>query len=145
MNALVICLNLSLGGLSFSPINIFTDKESTVALLSVGLGDWLFPLLLIPFYQLIVHRCVHGYHLSMLQCIGTGLFVHIVGFLLLITSAVYGVIVSDDAQRYLSCTALAANATHPLQIVMWSGTGNLVLVSSMVLDNWRHYILSSSS
>ena len=43
-------------------------------------------------------------------------------FVLLSALGVFGVIVSDDLQRYLSCTALADNATRP--VIMWSGTGN---------------------
>ena len=41
------------------------------------------------------------------------------GFILLPAFGVYGVIVSDDIQRYLSCTALAANATNPGNNAEW--------------------------
>ena len=116
---IMICLNLSVGGLSFSPVDIFNGDENTLNLLSVGLSDWLIPLLLIPFYQLILRRCVHGCTPSMLRCIGAGLFVYIVGFVLLQASGVYGVLYSDDVQRYLSCTALNMTISRPADYAKW--------------------------
>ena len=56
---------------------------------------------------------------SMLRCIGAGLFMSILGHVLLSALGVVGVIVSDDVQRYLSCTALAPNATNPGDFVEW--------------------------
>ena len=122
---ILVCLNLCVGGLSFSPINIFTDKESTIpndtaVLVSNGLRNWLIPIVLIPFYQLIMHRWVRGWSPSMLTCIGAGLFVYMVGFVLLQASGVYGILYySGDVQRYLSCTALAPNATVPDSYTKW--------------------------
>ena len=40
------------------------------------------------------------------------------GYILLLVSEVYGVIVSDDAQRYLTCTTLT-NGTHPGDLAKW--------------------------
>ena len=87
---IVICLYLTLFGLNFTPITTFTDDSIIVALLNYGLRDWLFPLLLIPFYQFILHRCFRWCNLSMLKCIGAGLFVYIVGYMLLVASEIYG-------------------------------------------------------
>ena len=116
---IMICLSLSVGSLSFSPVGIFNDDENTLNLLSDGLIDWLIPLLLIPFYQLILRRCVHGCTPSMLRCIGAGLFVYIVGFVLLQASGIYGILYSDDVQRYLSCTALNMTTSHPDIYAEW--------------------------
>ena len=55
----------------------------------------------------------------MLQCIGAGLFICTLGHFLLSALGVDGVIVSDDVQRYLSCTALAPNATNPGDQIEW--------------------------
>ena len=41
------------------------------------------------------------------------------GFILLSALGVVGVIVSDDVQRYLSCTAVADNATNPGDYAEW--------------------------
>ena len=41
------------------------------------------------------------------------------GYILLSALGVVGVIVSDDVPRYLSCTALAPNATNPGNYVEW--------------------------
>ena len=55
----------------------------------------------------------------MLQCIGAGLFICTLGYVLLTALGVVGVIVSDDVHRYLNCTALAPNATNPGDHVEW--------------------------
>ena len=55
----------------------------------------------------------------MLRCIGAGLFICTLGFILLSALGVVGVIVSDDVQRYLSCIALAPNATNPGDHMEW--------------------------
>ena len=116
---LVICLQLSLIDLSDTPmLSLFTENGSyTDSLIGNAFENWLIPLLLIPFYQLTLRRCSYGCNPSMLTCIGAGMFVFIVCFLLLSASAVYGVIVSDDVERYLTC--LAANVTAPDSYVEW--------------------------
>ena len=88
-------------------------------MLNDGIESWFFPLLLIPLYQLLLFRCFRSCSPSMLWCIGTGLFTWILGFILLQALGVYGVIFSDDVQRYLSCTALAPNATNPGDYIEW--------------------------
>ena len=58
------------------------------------------------------------------------------GYILLSGLGVVGVIVSDDVERYLSCTALAPNATNPGDYAEWYwklgptilyGIGNTIL------------------
>ena len=116
---LVICLSLSVGALEWIPMVylFYDDKENS--LLNESIRDWLFPLLLIPLYQLLLHRCFRSCSPSMLRCIGAGLLMCSLGFILLSAFGVYGVIVSDDMQRYISCTALAANATNPGNNAEW--------------------------
>ena len=116
---LITFLYLSLVGLSDTPmLSIFTENGSfTESLIGDAFEDWLIPLLLIPFYQLAMRRGRYGCNPSMLTCIGAGMFVFIVCFILLSASALYGVIVSNDVQRYLSC--LAANTTAPDSCVEW--------------------------
>ena len=116
---LVICLSVSVGTLEIIPMIylFYDDKENS--LLNESITNWLFPLLLIPLYQLLLHRFFHSCSPSMLRCIGAGLLMCSLGFILLSAFGVYGVIVSDDVQRYLSCTALAANATNPGNNAEW--------------------------
>ena len=117
---LVICLSFSVGALEMIPMMVFLfyDDERNSPL-NESITNWLFPLLLIPLYQLLLHRCFHSCSPSMLRCIGAGLLMCSLGFILLSAFGVYGVIVSDDIQRYLSCTALAANATNPGNNAEW--------------------------
>ena len=117
---LVICLCLSVGALELIPMTVFLFyDDQRNALLNDSITNWLFPLLLIPLYQLLLHRCFHSCSPSMLRCIGAGLLMCSLGFILLSAFGVYGVIVSDDVQRYLSCTPLAANATNPGNNAEW--------------------------
>ena len=62
----------------------------------------------------------------MLRRIGVGLFMCILGFILLFVSGVWGVVRIGDVHRYTTCEAL--NTTLPL-----NGIGSLVLISCMVL------------
>ena len=116
---IVTCLYLSVSALKFTPISV--NKVNTIndALLSKGLDDWLIPLLLIPFYQLIVRPCFCSIPLSMLRCIGISLFAYVLGYTLLVASELYGVITFIDTQRYISCSALKASATRPDNFVRW--------------------------
>ena len=112
---LIICLSLVLGALQFNPkVYLFDIDKGYSAILSL-----LFPLLLIPLYQLLLYQCFRGCSPRMLRCIGAGLFVCTLGHILLSALGVVGVIVSDDVQRYISCTALADNATNPGDNVEW--------------------------
>ena len=114
---LVICLSLSVSLLELSPkVYLFNVIES-ITIWNVIFLYWLFPLLLIPLYQLLLYRCFHS--CSLLRCIGAGLFMCILGYILLSALGVVGVIVSDDIQRYSSCTALADNATNPGDRIEW--------------------------
>ena len=113
---LVICLCVSVGVLDLGPyVQLFERME----LLSKAITNWLFPVLLIPLYQLLLYRCFRSCSLNMLRCIGAGLFMCTLGYILLSALGVVGVIVSDDVQRYLSCTALAPNATDPGDQMEW--------------------------
>ena len=99
-------------------LSIFSENGSFAdSLIGDAFEDWLIPLLLIPSYQLALRRCSYGCNPSMLTCIGAGMFVFIVCFILLSASALYGVIVSNDVERYLTC--LAANGTAPDGYVEW--------------------------
>ena len=117
---LVICLSLSVDALELIPMTVFLFyDDQRNALLNESITYWLFPLLLIPLYQLLLHRFFHSCSPSMLRCMGIGLLMCSLGFILLSAFGVYGVIVSDDIQIYLSCTALAANATNPGNNAEW--------------------------
>ena len=116
---LVICLCLSVSIIQgFINVPLFYDYEDNY-LLNQGFIYWLFPVLLIPLYQFLLYRCFHSCSPSLLQCIGTGLVIGMLGSSLLSALAVVDVIVSDDVQRYLSCTVLASNATTPGDNVEW--------------------------
>ena len=79
---LVICLSLSVSALESSMVNLFNDDNQmnlSIWVLSQAISDWLFPVLLIPLYQLLLYRCFRSCSPSMLRCIGTGLFMCILG------------------------------------------------------------------
>ena len=116
---LVICLSLSVSILKISHTVYLFDDDERIQMLNITIASWLFPLLLIPIYQLLLYRCFRSCSPSMLRCIGAGLFMCTLGHILLSALGVVGVIVSDDVQRYLSCTALAPNATNPGDFVEW--------------------------
>ena len=112
---LVICLTLSVAALeNFHTVLPFIEFEGAY-LVNQAILNWLFPLLLIPLYQLILYRCFQHVSPSMLQCIGAGLFMCTLGYILLSALGVYGLIVSDN----VSCTALAHNATNPGDYLEW--------------------------
>ena len=115
---LVICLSLSLGALEIHP-KVILFNDDIFWLLDQEIISWLFPVLLIPLYQLLLYRCFHSCSPSMLQCISAGLFMCTLGYILLSALGVVGVIVSDDVQRYFSCTALAGNTTNPGDQIEW--------------------------
>ena len=136
---LVICLSLSVTALDISPnVYLLHDDASILEInINIAILDWIFPVLLIPLYQLLLYRFFHSCSQRMLQCIGAGLFLCILGYILLSALGVVGVIVSDDVQRYLSCTALAPNATNPGDYVEWywklgpailGGIGKIIII-----------------
>ena len=111
---MIFCFGLFVITLAYSPVTILEGKEN--ATVDIGLKNWLSPVLLIPFYQLLVRPCVR-YRPSMLRCIGAAMLVCAVGYILLEASAVVGVVYSHDIHSYLSCTT---NTTrHHVHIVHW--------------------------
>ena len=98
----VFLLNHNTSSIDISTLEIYINK---------AISDWLFTVVLIPLYQLLLYRCFRSCSPGMLRCIGAGLFIGTLGYILLSTLGVYGIIVSD-VQRYLSCTALTPNATN---------------------------------
>ena len=116
---LVICLSLNVGALLI-PIDILNDDRNTNIVMNFGMKTWLFPVLLIPLYQLLLYRCFQKCSFSMLQYIGAGLIMSILGYVLLQAAGIWGVVVSDDVQRYLSCISMAPNTTEwPDSHVVW--------------------------
>ena len=119
MIPLIICLSLNVNILDMSPtVYLFNDND-IILILNVAIVSWLFPVLLIPLYQLLLYHWFHRYSSNMLHCIGAGLFICALGFILLSALGVVGVIVSDDVQRYLSCTTVSPNATNPGDYTEW--------------------------
>ena len=115
---LVICLSLSVSTLDIHPrVYLFDDNDSNIVfVVNKAISNWLFPVLLIPLYQLLLYRCFHSFSPSMLRCIGAGLFIWILGYILLSAlGVVVGIIVSDDVHRYLSCTKLATFPGNELE------------------------------
>ena len=96
---LVICLSSIETILTNIPVSVVNNSYYTY-MWSTGWNTWLFPLVLIPLHQLILRRCVCSLHARMLKCIGIGLLMHAVGYLLL---KVTTVIISDDVHRYFTC------------------------------------------
>ena len=117
---LIICLSLALTFLEVSPIILIFSEDQGVFDLNDGFMIWLFPLLVIPLYQLLLYfQCLKSCSVSGLKCIGTGLFIGTSGFLLLSVLGMVGVVVTDDLPRYLSCTLIGHNATNPGDYVDW--------------------------
>ena len=118
---LVICLSLSVATLVIHPrVYLFSEDHSTlVFVMNRVISNCLFPVLLIPLYQLLLYRCFRSCSPSMLRCIGAGLFMYTFGYILLSALGVVGVIVSDDVHRFLSCTEIAHHATYPGNELEW--------------------------
>ena len=116
---LVIVLTISVIILKLNPnFYLFSDADNTF-IWNDAIVYWLFPLLLIPLYQLLLYRCFRFINLSKIQCICIGLFICMLGRILLLVLGVVGVIFSDGMQKYLSCTALAEYATSPGDYIEW--------------------------
>ena len=62
----------------------------------------LFPILLIPIHQFVVHQCFRNYTINILRYIKISIFVCIIGFMLLQALEVYE-LTSYDVQKYISC------------------------------------------
>ena len=99
---LVVCLSAIDTLTQNIPVQIMYNEHAY--LLNVGWRIWLFPLLLIPFYQLI-RQYLCSCNVRMLKCIGIGLFLHAVGYLLLGATLISSVVLSHDVHKYLSCVS----------------------------------------
>ena len=112
---LIICFCLFVITLAYTPVTILEGKGNVDIVINNGLKNWLSPVLLIPFYQFLVRPCIRN-RPSMLRCIGVAMVMCAVGYMLLATSAVVGVVYSHDVHSYLSCTH---NISQPVYIVHW--------------------------
>ena len=112
---LIICFSLFVITLAYTPVAILEGKGNVDIVINNGLKNWLSPVLLIPFYQFLVRPCIRKSP-SMLRCIGVAMVMCAVGYILLATSAVVGVVYSHDVHSYLSCTH---NISQPVYIVHW--------------------------
>ena len=126
---LVICLSLSVGSLSIvRNAHLFEGME----LLNETFSNFLYPVLLIPLYQLLLYRCFHSCIPSMLRCLGAGLFMCTLGHILLTASGVYGVILSDHIQIYLSCIGSLPNTTNQVDLYLTLGSWTLYGIGSAI-------------
>ena len=111
---LVICLGLfSLCALERTS----TNNASIGKVSNFELKYWLFPLLLIPFYQFFVRPCFRSYVTTMLQCIKIPLLLISVSCVLLLSIEIYNELVSND-EKYISCGRLNIT-THPNNELEW--------------------------
>ena len=103
---LVVCFSLSVVAVdNFHIILPFIHNNGTFWV-NQAILHWLFPLILIPLYQLLLYRCFQHVNLSMLQIISAGLFICKLGYILLSALVVVAdVIVSEN----VSCTAIVDN------------------------------------
>ena len=111
---LVACMSIGVGTSAMTPSTLLISDHMANTVLNVGVKSWLIPLLLIPIHQFLIRPLLGKYTPSMLKSIGIGLFVHLVGYILLETAGIWGVIVSKDQTRYLSCGTLS-----PLNTIVW--------------------------
>ena len=117
---LIVCFSLSVDVLKMFPIIVWPfDNNKENAILNEEVVNFLFPLLLIPLYQLLLHRLFNRCSSSMLRYMSAGLFMYSLAFIILSALDVYGIVLSDDLSRYLSCTAPLLNTTHPSNHVEW--------------------------
>ena len=149
---LVICLSLSQSVLSVSFVSLSSVNKISNAfkLFDVGLQTWLLPVLLIPFYQLLVRPCirsfcpcVRSYSPSMLQCFGISVIVYAVGFFLLKATQLYELVVSKNIQSYLSCaeTNVTSSQSDIDVVFVWKLVSFLVysvgeILSSVLLNEF---------
>ena len=149
---LVICLSLSQSVLSVSFVSLSSVNKISNAfkLFDVGLQTWLIPVLLIPFYQLLVRPCirsfcpcVRSYSPSMLQCFGISVIVYVVGFFLLKATQLYELVVSKNIQSYLSCaeTNVTSSQSDIDVVFVWKLVSFLVysvgeILSSVLLNEF---------
>ena len=117
---LIVCFSLSVSALKLLPIIVWPfDNNKENVILNEVFVNYLFPLLLIPLHQLLLHRLFNRCSSSMLRCMCVGLFMYSLAIIVLSAFVVYGIILSDDVQRYLSCTAPLLNTTHPSNHFEW--------------------------
>ena len=148
---LVMCLSFTTAIFNFTPrvslLNHNTSSIDTITLeiyINRAISDWLFPVLLIPLYQLLLYRCFRSCSPSMLQCIGAGLFMCILGFILLSALGVASVISSDDIQKYLE---LPDNATDPDNVEWYWKPGPCIMYgigNIMVAVVFLEFIIAQS-
>ena len=69
--------------------------------------------MLIPIHQFLLNPCFQKYFPSMLNCISAGLLLYLVGYTMLVIPGIWGVIISSDTHRYLSCLEI------PPRAAMW--------------------------
>ena len=103
---LVICLSLGVPFLDVgtNSIYVFDYHDEGLFILNTSINiTWLFALILIPLYQILLHRCFHSCIPSMLRCISVALSVCLLGYILLTVLEAVGRTVSDGVQRYLTC------------------------------------------
>ena len=110
---LLVCLSLMAGTSAISPESLLVDLEYTDITLNIGIKGWLLPLIMIPIYRCLVYPLVYNRMPSMLTCIGTGFLLYLIGFIMLVFSGIWGVNVTSDWQRYISCRSI------PPRAAMW--------------------------
>ena len=102
---LVACISLCGNALSLAPLDLLPKNSITNFWLTYGINtSWLFTILFIPFYQFIIRPLIHSHKISMLKCIGIGLFLRLLAELLMEAICIKSVFDWNDVQRYISCT-----------------------------------------
>ena len=98
---LVACICLSGNGLSLAPLDLLPKNSVTNVWLTYGINtSWLFTIPFIPFYQFIIRPLIHNHKISMLKCIGIGLFLRLLAELLMEAICIKSVFDWNDVQRY---------------------------------------------
>ena len=110
---LLICLSVAKGIANGNPTSLLIDLEYKDIVLNIGMKSWLFPVLLIPIHQFLLNPFFYKYFPSMLNCISAGLLLYLIGHTMLVIPGIWGVIISNDTHRYLSCIQI------PPRQAMW--------------------------
>ena len=113
---IMLCLNLLISASEVSATSILKSNDVSNFFGNLRLGIWPFALVLVPLHQLLLRHC--RFNLSMLNWINAAMLMCTVSFMLISATGVYGVMLSNDVQRYLSCQALNTSI-RPDSYVNW--------------------------
>ena len=103
---LLVCVSIAINAVEDTAVHLVREHNKIAGfVLNSGLTTWLFPIILIPLYRLV--RPLFRTHIpSMLKSMGFGLLLVIIGYILLEAAGIWGVLLSKNGLRYITCAEL---------------------------------------